>query len=115
MFAPALLLCGCAGMTALTPVEIVIAAGKTEIAANKAVAEYKTFPRCGGMVAVPLCSTQANADLADKVLDSAGVVIDNAEVVVRDPRFGGDAATSSALAAQNAANAALEIIQILRK
>lgn len=110
----AIVLGGCAAT--LTPEQIVVAAGKIEITANKAVAEYKTLPRCGGPnVMPPLCSTQANADLADKVLDAAGVTIDSAEDVVRDPRFDGDAATAAAIAAGKAADAALEVISIIRR
>ena len=115
MFLPALALAACQSIAIETPEQIVIAAGKTEIVANKAVTEYKMLPRSGGMVVVPLCSPQANADLADKVLDAAATTIDAAEVTVRDPRFAGDTATKAALAASNAATAALQIITQIRK
>jgi hypothetical protein len=115
MFLPALALAACSSIAIETPEQIVLSAGKVEIVANKAVTEYKMLPRCGGMVMVPLCSTQANADLADKVLDAAATTIDAAELTVRDPRFAGDTATKAAVAAQNAAAAALEIITQLRK
>lgn len=105
----------CAGLE--TPEQIVFAAGKVEIAANKAVAEYKRLPLCGPMSTdLKLCSTQANAALADKALDAAAASIDSAEEVVRNPATkDGDVARTAAIAAQSAAAAALEIVDIIRR